>query len=322
MASSDSDYFQGQRGDWSFVSESTTEHFRTQMNRANDAFITLRRSSEDQEERIRRLEVSTREIQERIEVLQDHMRAARVAYEQNLAAIGRINARLPAPTQSSRTTYPEPGSGVVTSSACSEASISTRDTAIFDEARSKWCVDNKLHTDKFDKYFDDYTMTEKKKAGSTSDYAREDDQPIAWKFFGRLGSMNVSLGMRPTGKGNLAEKLVRVAAKGKCFWLEWQNGSYASTKMICLNCRAGIDLYHPGLPPEGGMMTMEKKCMKLNNRIAQFMWTEEFIKKYDLRRREYCTVERMNPGSVVRRIEDRRRDESDHSDGEWSEDSC
>ena len=174
------------------------------------------------------------------------------------------------------------------------------------------CVHDRVHTKCFDGYArEEDIAAEGKKSGST---ANSTESGITWKFVGRFGSMNCSLGNR-SGKTGLGEKLDKLAEKGKYFYVTWHNGGgagdNAATKMVCLTCYAKIDVPHPGLPAKNNENDDLDTIAFVDNKVTQFMWTRAYIDKYNLHKKVVCTVERMHPGSVIGRRATNRVDDSD-----------
>lgn len=86
-------------------------------------------------------------------------------------------------------------------------------------------------------------------------------------------------------KGNPGTKIEKLAKIGHFFYMDWhvgKNGSNAATTIICLGCMAGITINHEGLPPKNPNKLPQKLIDKVDKKIVEFLWTEEYIEKHGL----------------------------------------
>ena len=115
--------------------------------------------------------------------------------------------------------------------------------------------------------------------------------------------MNVSIGLRKDHV--LWTRFQKLAQREKFFMLEWHNGgksgTWAATSMRCLQCDAIINIGHPGLPAKQGAKQDPQLIAKVNDAIVNFLFSEEYIEKKDLRARRVCTVERFYANEVIAR---------------------
>ena len=165
------------------------------------------------------------------------------------------------------------------------------------DARSQECRDSKVHTGWFDDYAREVDKGSAYNGGPTSDA----DQDFAWKFVCRLGSMNVNIGERDDDV--LYTRFEKLAKRKKFFMLDWHNGgksgAWAATSLRCMQCDAIINIQHPGLPAKGGAKAKPLLIAKVNDKIVNFMFSEEYIEKKNLRAKRVCTVERFYPSEVI-----------------------
>ena len=163
------------------------------------------------------------------------------------------------------------------------------------------CIALGIHTNRITDYSNDPHFTQR---GGNSD--SDDD---IFRLLQRLASLNTPLGnLNVRGRNPLQDQLVQARRLGFLFTFDWHHGgktnANACTTILCQHCGARATASHPYHPvklassPDG--LADPEVLDTANAVLVRFLFDEERIEAEQLLRIVRCTVERHQPGTVVR----------------------